>query len=265
MKVLPPPRPHAIDEILEMAIGLVRTFGILDDGAGLIYPLGEAGVRDAVGDAFRGDFQTSRYELTPNRLVSVRGAHVSFVAVKEIAGAPDAAGFMGKEVRKLNLEQGSVLVFKSRDLDIRSFLIRIPCVDATSAVDLDGVDAFVESPARDIEVMDARVTDVGGRGIPKEVPAVVKPVEVEWAVGRGAEKEVPVNAGRDFRVLDLADAGAAFEDDDLGAIDFAQMAFVEIFHGGAGGRLAAHVQTRLDDAVILARGLHHFAAFLDRV
>ena len=218
-----------------------------------------------VGDAFGSDLRTSRYELAPEYFVSVRRAHVPLVGVKEVAGAADAAGFMGKKVRELDFEQGSILVFDSCHLDIRSFLIGVPGVNASGAVDLYGMDAFVESPARYIEVVNTRVADVGGRGIPEEVPAIVESVEIERAVRRGAEKEIPMNAGGHLRVFDFADACAAFEDDDLGAIDVAEAAFVEILHGRARSRFAAHVQARLDHAIVLARGLHHFAAFLDRV
>src|SRR6266516_2072643 len=96
-----------------MALGVGRRLGILDDGSGLVDPLREACVRDMVGDAFGSDLRTSRYELAPEYFVSVRRAHVPLVGVKEVAGAADAAGFMGKKVRELDLEQGSILVFES--------------------------------------------------------------------------------------------------------------------------------------------------------
>src|SRR5438034_11386069 len=85
-----------------MALGVGRRLGILDDGSGLVDPLREACVRDMVGDAFGSDLRTSRYELAPEYFVSVRRAHVPLVGVKEVAGAADAAGFMGKKVRELD-------------------------------------------------------------------------------------------------------------------------------------------------------------------
>ena len=169
------------------------------------------------------------------------------------------------EIRQLHLVDRAVGVLEARVLHVGRLLIGVPDVDAAVAVDLDRVLVLAHGPAHHVHVVDAGVADVGGRGVPEKVPAVVEAVDVEGRVGSGAEVEIPMHAFGNGGLLGAADRGAALVDDRLAAVDIAPLAGVEEVDGRLVSGIAAAIQADLDDAVVLSRRFDHLAAFVERV
>ena len=124
---------------------------------------------------------------------------------------------------------------------------------------------FAQAPARDIHFVDALIADVAIARVPEPVPVVLETQRVEGAHGRGTEEHVPIDAGRDRRVVGVLDGGAPLEAESLGEVDLADDAFVQLLDGLDLVRLAAALRADLHHAAGLARHFHHALAFVDVV
>src|SRR5690606_18529085 len=120
---------------------------------------------------------------------------------------------------------------------------------------------LVHTPADQIQFVDAGVSDVGGRGVPEEVPAVMEAIFIEGAVGRRSKKEVPVHALRNLTIRYPADARAPFEDDSLTPINLAKFSLPQVLHRRPGSLVAAALSADLDHTAVFPGSLNHLASF----
>ena len=98
------------------------------------------------------------------------------------------------------------------------------------------------------------------------MPIIVKLRAAERIHRRGAAPEVVIHRGRNgLRTGGLADARTAFVAKAASKLDLAEIAFAQPRDGFDDGRARSALRARLDDAVVLARGVDELAAFPDFV
>src|SRR5262249_21009795 len=107
--------------------------------------------------------------------------------------------------------QASMREIEGGDLGVRRLLVVVVEVLAAPAGNAErGVEA--EHPAGHVEGVDGVVADLAGAVIPEPVPMIMKAIRIERPLRRRAEPEIIIDAGRNWSVCLVADAGAVAGD-----------------------------------------------------
>src|SRR5262249_53904152 len=136
---------------------------------------------------------------------------------------------------------------------------------AAHAFDRLRVLVFIEGPSRDIHLVRPLVAEVSAAVFPKPVPVVVEMILVEGALPGRPQPQIVIDAWRAGAVGLLAYSVARLEAEAARRVKLANAALVQELDRRLNGRVAAALQADRDDAVVLARGLDHLAAFPDVV
>src|SRR5579872_2699220 len=108
--------------------------------------------------------------------------------------------------------------------------------------------------------MHALVADVAVAGVPDPVPVVGEFIFAIWLPLRGAQEEIPIEAGGDWFIGSVADRKPAAEAEGARMIDLADRALIDQLDRSHLVREGAALRAHLNHPVVLAGGGDHLPA-----
>src|SRR5262249_18791227 len=148
------------------------------------------------------------------------------------------------------------------DLRVGRFTVVFVAEPAAHAPHAWGQFVHAQKPATNIHLMNALIAEVAATVIPKPMPVVMELLAPNWNQRGRTGPQVVIYVGRGrLRLAYFADAAARLVAQTAGDEELAQIAGANPFHGFLDGETGSALRARLDDPVMLARGLHDLAAF----
>ena len=129
---------------------------------------------------------------------------------------------------ELFLALAVTVIFKDDVLRVGKLLVIVEEIFPAERSDGRRMDLDAQTPAGDIEIVDAVIAHVAGTVVPVPVPLVVEAVFVEREEGGGAGPGVVIDAGGDRRVWLAADVLAELDVPGFGGEDTADLAGLDV-------------------------------------